>query len=265
MKARVPRLPARLRPAVELLLEAFAIGRVLDRLPDGCRPRDAREGAAVQAALVRALGIETAGWRISRGLPGAAPGAGEDARIAGRILVPRCFPGGAAIPSGSYPMRGVEGVLAFVLGRDLRARERPYSRSEILSAIDEARPAIEIVQSRFADWRGLGLPELVADNAAAGALVYGEPARDWRRLDLGATAAVMRVGRRIAGRGTLAGAAGDPVDALRWLADNPRAPGGLSAGEIVATGSCTGIHFCAPGDRVDCDLGALGRVAFRFR
>lgn len=265
MTARRPRLSPRLRPAVDLLLEAFAIGKALDGLPEGCRPRDESEGAAVQAALVEALGIETAGWRIARPSSWASSAASDAPPFAGRILAPRCFPDGTTIPSGSYPLRGVEGTLAFVLRRDLRPRARPYARFEILAAVDEARPAIEIVQSRFSDWRSVGLPGLVADNAVAGALVYGEPAPDWRGVDLGATTVVMRAGRRIVGRGRVADASRDPVEALRWLANRPRCPEGLAAGEIVTTGTCTGIHFCAPGDRVGCDFGALGRVAFRFR
>jgi 2-keto-4-pentenoate hydratase len=37
----------------------------------------------------------------------------------------------------------------------------------------------------------------------------------------------------------------------------------LKAGDIVASGTCTGLHFAAPGADVVADFGVLGRVEMR--
>ena len=40
---------------------------------------------------------------------------------------------------------------------------------------------------------------------------------------------------------------------------------GLHAGELVAAGTCTGLHFVQPGSTVVADFGAaLGQVTIRF-
>jgi 2-keto-4-pentenoate hydratase len=67
------------------------------------------------------------------------------------------------------------------------------------------------------------------------------------------------------GKGTGARALGDPMNVLLWLANQQSAQGrGLRAGEIVATGTCTGLDSVAPRDRVRGDFGGLGAVEIVF-
>jgi 2-keto-4-pentenoate hydratase len=65
------------------------------------------------------------------------------------------------------------------------------------------------------------------------------------------------------GRGEAA--MGHPVTSLTWLLNWLREQGmGLSAGEVVSTGTCTGHLFAQPGDTVRADFGALGTVEATF-
>ncbi|MBI3706984.1 MAG: hypothetical protein HY246_04810, partial [Proteobacteria bacterium] len=48
--------------------------------------------------------------------------------------------------------------------------------------------------------------------------------------------------------------------ALAWLANLMRRRGGLAAGEIVTTGTCTGLQRGAPGDQVAALFGRDGRL-----
>jgi len=255
---------ARTAPAVDLLVEAFSYGNRLDRIPEACRPRTLAEAYGVQARLVETLAIETAGWKIGCTSEAARKILKSDGPFAGRVFLPRCFASGANIPNHSYPMRGLEGEFAFVLGKDLRPRKKPYSRAEVAAAVADLHPAIEIVDSRYADWLGITLPEIVADLGANGALVVGPPAKGWRRADLAAAGVTMRAGGKVVGKGKGGDALGHPLEALRWLANNPPTKAGLEAGEIVTTGTCTGFHRAEPGDRVSCDFGPFGKVAFAF-
>ena len=67
------------------------------------------------------------------------------------------------------------------------------------------------------------------------------------------------------GTGTGERALGDPMNVLLWLANQQSAAGrGLKAGEIVSTGTCTGLDPVRPGDRVQADFGDLGRVEIFF-
>ena len=58
---------------------------------------------------------------------------------------------------------------------------------------------------------------------------------------------------------------GDPIAAVAWLANQPQVAGrGLRRGEIVMTGTCTGLTALQAGDRASADFGELGRVHARF-
>jgi 2-keto-4-pentenoate hydratase len=259
------RKPTRAAQAADALGEAFAIGTTLSELPASCRPRTLKEAYAVQAAFVASVAIETAGWKIgctsdaARAIILKAKGP-----FAGRVFLPRCFASGTVIPNSSYPMRGIEGEFAFVLAKNLKPRTRPYTRAEISAAVADLHLAIEIIDSRYTDWLKVSLPELVADLGANGALIVGPPVSNWRQHDLVAVTVTMRSGGRIVGKGRGGDALGHPLDALRWLANNPATKDGLCAGEIVSTGTCTGLHQAAPGDKVSCHFGPLGKVTFAF-
>ena len=250
--------------AVAYLVDAFSIGNPLPELPEACRPRTLAEAYAVQAALVETLGIQTAGWKIGCTSEAARKILKSDGPFAGRVFLPRCFVSGSRIPGGAYPMRALEGEFAFFLGKNLKPRKKPYSRAEVLAAVEDLHLAIEIIDSRYVDWLKVTLPEIVADLGANGALVVGPPVKGWRRRDLGAVTVTMRAGGKVVGKGKGADALGHPLEALRWLANNPATKEGLSAGEIVTTGTCTGLHRAGAGDKVSCDFGPLGKVAFAF-
>ena len=69
----------------------------------------------------------------------------------------------------------------------------------------------------------------------------------------------MRAGRRIVGRGTGADVLGHPLEALRWLANNPPTPEGLQAGEIVSVSLAEAVGTLKT---VDPDLYDVARVFF---
>jgi 2-keto-4-pentenoate hydratase len=67
------------------------------------------------------------------------------------------------------------------------------------------------------------------------------------------------------GSGPGARALGDPVNVLLWLANQQSRLGrGLLAGEIISTGTCTGLDPVLPGDRAVADFGSLGKVNVEF-
>jgi 2-keto-4-pentenoate hydratase len=51
------------------------------------------------------------------------------------------------------------------------------------------------------------------------------------------------------------------MNVMVWLANQQSRFGrGLKAGDIVSTGTCTGLDRVKPGDQVAADFGSLGRV-----
>ena len=82
-------------------------------------------------------------------------------------------------------MRVAEPEFAFRMRTDLPPRRRPTPCDEVLDAVDTLHPAIEIPDSRFADFVSAGAAQIIADNACAHLFVLGAPTTaDWRALDL---------------------------------------------------------------------------------
>ena len=91
---------------------------------------------------------------------------------------------GAAISLAGNFMQVAEAEFAFRFGKSLPRRDRAYAVEEVLNAVESLHPAIEIPDSRYHDFAGVGAPQLIADNACACWFVLGEAAADWRGHDL---------------------------------------------------------------------------------
>jgi 2-keto-4-pentenoate hydratase len=162
-------------------------------------------------------------------------------------------------------MRVGEPEFAFRMTRDLPPRPAPYSVEEVLAAVATLHPAIEIPDSRFADFVSAGEAQLIADNACAHLFVLGEAtSADWRAIDLVEERPEITLrGQRYVGHGK--NVLGDPRVALAWLANELRALGlTLRAGEVVTTGTCHPPLPIAAGDHLAADFGALGKVSVWF-
>lgn len=250
--------------AVEIMADAWQVGTALIELPEECRPKTAAEGMQLQDALAEALGFELGGWKIGCTSEYAQKLLKTDGPFAGRVFAARCNLSGATLSGLVYKLRGLEGEFAFVLGKDLKPRKRPYTRAEVRDAVMELRPAIEIVDSRFTDWLAVNTPSLIADMGCNAALILGAPVKGWKKIDLTKATAKMKVDGKVVGSGKGADALGDPLLALTWLANLLRERGGLKAGQIVSTGTCTGFHKAAEKCKVVADFGKLGKVSLTF-
>jgi len=162
-------------------------------------------------------------------------------------------------------MRVAEPEFAFRMATDLPPRSRPYAVPEVLDAVGTLHPAIEIPDSRFADFASAGEAQLIADNACAYLFVLGAPATaDWRARDLVEERPRIALrGEQFVGHGR--NVLGDPRVALAWLANELRALGiTLRAGQVVTTGTCHPPLPITAGDVMEADFGPLGQVSVRF-
>lgn len=253
--------------AARMLWNCRVSGTAIEALPEALRPRDAVAGHAVQAALPAVAGQRVVGWKIA-----ATSAAGQahiqvDGPLPGRILEDVIHPMGATLTLAGNRMRVVEPEFAFRLGADLPPRTAPYTAPEVLAATASLHPAFELPDSRFADFARAGKAQLIADDACCGRFAFGPAAPEaWRTTDLadhrvqatvqGAQGSVRYI-REGQGRALL----GDPRTALTWLANELSALGiGLRAGDWASCGTCMVPLEVLPGDRVQADYGAFGRI-----
>ena len=241
--------PLAIQQAANLLVQARRTGVLLDGLPASCRPSNVDEAHAIQDATLKALNETVAGWKVGLPLDGKT--------VHGAIVQSRVIPSGGAIGAAEVPLLGVEAEVAFRFDRNLPPRDRPYEYEEVASAVT-AFPAIEIVDSRFRDYRGAPLIERIADCVSNGAFVQGAPQPRWRQFDLTKLDARLVIDGEVIVRRTGGHPTGDPLLPAVELANAMRMREGVRAGQFATTGSYTGLNFAKPGQKISAIFEGFG-------
>jgi 2-keto-4-pentenoate hydratase len=241
-------------------------GTKLAGLDAALRPHDRTEAYAIQAAIEQYSSGPLFGWKIAATSEAGQKHINVEGPMAGRILAETVIPDGGTASMAGNEMRVAEPEFAFGMRVDLPARAAPYSVQQVLDAVDTLHPAIEIPDSRFADFVSAGAAQIIADNACAHLFVLGPATTaDWRSMDLVEERPVITMrGQRFIGHGK--NVLGDPRVALTWLANELRQLGvTLKAGQVVTTGTCHPPLPIQSGDFCAADFGALGKVSVGFR
>jgi 2-keto-4-pentenoate hydratase len=251
--------------ASRTLHDHWRAGTKLANLEASQRPRDRAEGYAIQAAIETHSTGKLFGWKIAATSEAGQKHINVDGPMAGRILPETVLPNGGTASMAGNEMRVGEPEFAFRMGMDLVPRASPYTVQEVLDAVATLHPAIEIPDSRFADFVSAGAAQIIADNACAHLFVLGAPTTaKWRALDLVEERPVITLrAKQFVGNGK--NVLGDPRIALAWLANELRLLGvTLRAGEVVTTGTCHPPLPIQSGDAFDADFGAIGKVSVKF-
>ena len=236
---------------VEALIAARETRKWLSALDN--RPADEAEAYAIQDAVARRLGPVTA-WKVGAATPDAEP-------FRAPINAATVFENTGHLPANMFQVIGVEAEIAYRFGSDLPAREQPYTRDEVLDAVASVHPAWEIVDTRFTGFGSQDRLSHMADQFNHGALIVGPAIADWRALDPLTEAVTLEVDGETRVETVGGNSAGDPVRLLVWMANvGARSFGGLHAGEVVTTGSCTGTVFVQPGSRSGARYGTMGSL-----
>jgi 2-keto-4-pentenoate hydratase len=251
--------------ASRTLQENWRAGTKIGALDQAVRPMSRAEGYAIQARLESSSRDNLFGWKIAATSEAGQQHINVAGPLAGCILKETVIADGGTAAMVGNEMRVAEPEFAFRMGRDLAPRSTPFSVADVLDAVATLHPAIEIPDSRFADFVSAGEAQLIADNACAHLFVLGAAtSADWRARDLieERPRITMRAKEYIGhGKNVL----GDPRVALAWLANELRELGiTLRAGEIVTTGTCHPPLPIASSDRMEVDFGVLGTVSVGF-
>lgn len=240
--------------ATQLLLDARHSGLALDwrRLAVG----DAETAYAVQDAQLRRLG-PAGGWKVGSKGDGSEPGCAP-------LPASGVLPSGTTLAGPQWRMRGLEVELALRVGRDYDPGEQVPDEAELRTVFDAILPAIEVVETRLGHppctnpWAGM------ADLQSHGALVTGTPRPLPATLSLCQVAASLCIDGQEITR-TLGGNPADLWTMLGWLALHCARRGQpWRQGQIITTGSCTGLQLARAGLQVEAALEGIGAVSFGF-
>ena len=219
-------------------------------------PRDEAEAYAAQALTIAALG-PVGGWKTGRRAPDAPM---TMAPIPAAMV--RETP--ATFAAAESRLRGVELEIAFRLDADPPRPDAP-DFAAALRRVVSVMPAIEVIDSRLAEGAGAAPLLKLADLQINAGLVVGAPARERGGLPLDRCTLRWEIAGDVAMAGPAETPGGDAFDTLCAFARRVGAHcGGLRKGQIVTTGSLTGMIWAPPGARVAGSIDGLGEVAVRF-
>jgi len=243
--------------AAEFLLAARNRGQRAAALPENMRPRTVADAYAIQDAVAAKLG-PIGGWKVGAKSADTEP---TCAPLPATLILrsPQRF------AAGRFALNGVEAELAFTLSHDLPPRPQPYCVAELEASLATVHPAIEIVDSRFVDLGAVDALSVLADSQSNGALVVGNGVALPHAFESSTQEVALDIDgvRAVESRGS--NPAGDVLSLLAWLANHVAARnGGLRCGDLVTTGSWTGMRFVASGTRVEAAFAGIGGVDVGF-
>jgi 2-keto-4-pentenoate hydratase len=188
--------------------------------------------------------------------------AGVDQPDYGHLTQSMFFSEHEPIPASRFLQPRVEPEVAFVLSRPLCGPG--VTAADAIAAIDFVLPALEIVDSRIAQWR-IGIIDTISDNASSGGVVLGSTPVSPRSVDLRLTGCVLHRNGAVVATGAGGAVLGSPVASLVWLANTLGALGvTLEAGHVVLPGSMTATQNLVPGDVVSTMIGGIGTATALF-
>jgi 2-keto-4-pentenoate hydratase len=238
----------------ELLLAARRSFTPIATLPASLVPASAEAAYAVQDLTARALG-RIAGWKVGAASPSAEPNCAP-------LFAELVAPSPARFPAARFRLGGIEGELAFRFAKPLPPRPTLYGEDEVWQAVATLHPAIELVETRFADLKTPDKLALLADNQANGAFCFGAGVAAWREIDYLQQPARLTLDGALAASAVGGNAAGHPRRLLAWLANHLSRRGrGIEAGDIVTTGTHTGLVFAAPGATATVQFPGIGEAS----
>ncbi len=256
--ATAEQLAGRLREAT---LTRTALPPLTAERPD-LTPADAY---AIQQRVVAPrldAGETVVGWKLGLTSKAMQQQLGVDQPDYGPILSGYLVVRGGVLRADVLIAPRIEAEIALVLDRPLRGPG--VTADDARAAAAGIVPALEIIDSRIADWK-ITLADTIADLASSARVAIGGPVVPIGGRDIRLIGCVLERDGDVVATGAGAAALGDPAAAVAWAANTLGALGvTMEAGAIIMTGA---LHASVPvraGDAYTATFDGLGSVSVRF-
>ena len=182
---------------------------------------------------------------------------GVDSLIWGWLTDAMLEEDGAQLALDRFIHPRVEPEVCFLTRRDI---DRPLTLLEAAQSLEAVAPALEIIDSRYQDFR-FSLEDVVADNCSSAGLTIGPWTRSFDGL--GNAGVVMRVNGRVVQTGSCAAILGDPLRSLVQVSHLLSQSGlMLPAGSLIMAGAATAAVSLRPDSHVHCIVNGIGSTEF---
>jgi len=242
-------------------LEAREVVKITDAYPD----MDWDDAYAIQDAIRRrkeARGCKIAGLKMGLTSRGKWDQMGVREPVYGFLTDQAAVPNGGAVDMSALIHPKVEAEVAFVLKAPLEGGD--CSIDQVLEATDVVMPALEVIDSRYLNFK-FDIKSVIADNTSAARYMVGGAPRSPKGLDLRNLGIVLAKNGEVVATVAASEVLGHPAESVATLVRMLARRGqGLSAGTLVLTGGATAAVAVGRGDTVEVRCQDLGTAFLRF-
>lgn len=222
------------------------------------------DGYAIQRELIELLladGDRIVGHKVGLTSKPMQQMVGVDSPDYGPVLSSTVYRDGDTIPVSRFIAPKIEAEIVFVIGERLQGPGVTVTQAH--AAIAGAVAAMEIVDSRIADWR-IKLADTVADLASNGAMATSSRVVPIADIDSRLVGMTLTRNGELIDTGAGAAALGDPVAVVAWLANVLGGDGvALEPGHLIMTGALHAAVPMTPGDVFRAEFDRLGPITVR--
>jgi 2-keto-4-pentenoate hydratase len=254
---------AELRTFAALCVQARQTATPITQFPAAVEPVSLEEAYFTQDAMADLIepkgSVPARAWKVGAPAADAMPMFGP--MIAGWIV-----PDGSVLGEKRHRLRGLEAEVAFKLGRALPVRSTPYTRQEVIDAIESCHPVIEELESAVPVIKQAPKMTALGDLGMHGGFIYGPAVENWQSIDIAKERVTLSIDGKVEVDRVASNSAGtDLIRMLVYLANEGAArTGGLEKGTWITTGSWTGNSFATAGQRCDVEFANVGKVSVKF-
>ncbi|MFG2425647.1 2-keto-4-pentenoate hydratase [Streptomyces sp. NPDC048448] len=208
-----------------------------------------------------ATGARIAGHKVGLTSLAMQQQIGVDQPDSGVLMDDMLLASGSNLYLGDLVMPRVEAEIAVRLSTDLQGPD--IDAPTVRAAVGEVLLALEVIDTRYGEWR-MTLQDSVADNAAAARAVLGPGRRLHPDLDLGSVEVCVRVDDDVVVSAPGSAVLGNPLNSVVWLLRQLARHGtGLRRGDLVLTGAVHASLPLRPGTVIEASSPQLPAVSIR--
>jgi hypothetical protein len=157
---------------------------------------------------------------------------------------------------------GVEAEIAFRFAKAPKVKGR---KIDIAAAVEEAFVLIELCETRFYNFEEMSPLLRLADFQSHGGFALGSGTAKWRDVDFSAQEVELSVNGKSAVARAGSHPSGDPFALVEWAAKHCASRGmPLAAGDIVTTGTWTGLTPINAGDEIVARFPGVGEAKMKM-
>lgn len=170
---------------------------------------------------------------------------------------------------GTFSLEGsihpkIEPEIAFMISKDLSGPH--VTRDQVLNSCSGVAAALEILDSRYENFKYFSMEDVIADNSSSSHFIIGQWETDFGHLDLIHLKMEMSLDHQIVQTGMSKDISGDPVISVIQLCELLHQHGQiLKAGSIVLAGAATVAEALKPGQKFDLKVSSLPPVQVKIQ